>query len=112
MSGNVTSRSGTSACISYNGDLVAGGPTTTCATAIPGVLRPRRMAFAATASHVYVDAGAYSPVAGTTDAITLFDRAADGTLTRRGTPTAADGCIAWNAGPHSAGSCRTAARSG
>ena len=55
-----------------------------------------------------VRAGAYSTAAGTTDAITLFDRAADGTLTRRATPTAKDGCIAWTSGPRSAGSCRTA----
>ena len=68
----------------------------------------KRMVFAPGSNHVYVG-GAYSTPAGTTDAITLFDRAADGTLTRRSTPTAKDGCIAWDRRPvERAGSCRTA----
>ena len=67
----------------------------------------KRMVFAPNSNHVYV-AGAYNTNAGNTDAITLFDRAADGTLTRRATPTAKDGCIAWTGGQWSAASCRTA----
>ena len=67
----------------------------------------KRMLFAPGSNHVYVG-GAYNASAGYTDAITLFDRAADGTLTRRATPTAKDGCIAWVSGGWSAGSCRTA----
>ena len=67
----------------------------------------KRMVFAPNSNHVYV-AGAYSINAGVSDAITLFDRASDGTLTRRATPTAKDGCIAWSSGQWSAASCRTA----
>ncbi len=104
--GNVTVHPG-KACLSNDGDLEStAGNDNLCAVAT-GTNKMNRMVFAPNSSHVYVG-GAYSVQAGTTDAITLFDRAADGTLTRRAAPTAKDGCIAWTNGPHSAGSCRNA----
>ena len=97
--GNVTARTGTSACLSID--------DAACTISAGGVNILKRLVFAPNSNHVYV-AGAYSTNAGNTDAITLFDRAADGTLTRRATPTAKDGCIAWTGGQWSASSCRTA----
>ncbi len=107
VTGNVTARTGPTSCLSLDGDLVWNAPNDNLCTAAGGTNIMKRMVFAPNSNHVYVG-GAYSATAGTTDAITLFDRAADGTLTRRSTPTAKDGCIAWTSGPHSAGSCRNA----
>ena len=96
--GALTARTGKAACISIDGDLETTAGNDSLCTAAGGTNILKRMAFAPGGTHVYV-AGAYSTTAGVTDAITLFDRAADGTLTRRATPTAKDGCIAWTAAP-------------
>jgi 6-phosphogluconolactonase (cycloisomerase 2 family) len=107
VTGDVTKRTGKPSCISPDGDLEATAGNDNLCTAAAGTNIMKRMVFAPGGNHVYVG-GAYSPTAGTTDAITLFDRAADGTLTRRSAPAAKDGCIAWDSGPHSSTLCRTA----
>ena len=105
--GNVTKRTGLTSCLSLDGDLEWNAPNDNLCTVAGGTNIMKRMQFAPGSNHVYVG-GAYNASAGYTDAITLFDRAADGTLSRRATPTAKDGCIAWVNGGWSAGSCRTA----
>ena len=106
VTGNVTARTGHGVPVARRRPR-DDAPNDNLCTAAGGTNIMKRMVFAPNSNHVYVG-GAYSASAGTTDAITLFDRAADGTLTRRAAPTAKDGCIAWTSGPHSAGSCRTA----
>ena len=98
VTGNVTARTGTTACLSIDGDLESTAGNDNLCTAAGGTNIMKRMVFAPNSNHVYVG-GAYNTQRGHTDAITLFDRAADGTLTRRATPTAKDGCIAWTNGP-------------